>query len=179
MECCALRIKDLQIPRGQIVLRCGKGNKDRDVMLRRSVRADLERQLARRRQLHERDLARGVARVDLPRALERTCSRADQEVGWQFVLASRQLSRCPRTGRLGRHHVYPASRPTSSSAASTCERILVIPAHFNHALSFDVQGRELLVNVPLTPEQWQTTPMIINSRTAARVLLISAGGTVS
>ena len=78
-------------------------------MLPRSVRADLERQLAWRRQLHERDLARGVARVDLPEALERKYPRAAQELGWQFGFASRQLSRCPRTGRLGRHHVYPTS----------------------------------------------------------------------
>lgn len=59
--------------------------------------------------MHERDLARGVARVDLPDALERKYPRAAQEFGWQFVFASRQLSRCPRTGRPGRHHVYPAS----------------------------------------------------------------------
>jgi integron integrase len=109
MECCALRVKDVQIPRGQIVVRGGKGNKDRVVMLPRSVRADLETHLAWRRQLHERDLARGVARVDLPEALERKYPRAAQELGWQFVFASRQLSHCPRTGRLGRHHVYPAS----------------------------------------------------------------------
>jgi integrase len=50
-----------------------------------------------------------VARVALPDALERKYPRAAQELGWQFVFASRQLSHCPRTGRLGRHHVYPAS----------------------------------------------------------------------
>ena len=73
------------------------------------MRDDLERQVAGRRRLHERDLARGVARVELPDALERKYPRAAQELGWQFLFASRQLSRCPRTGRLGRHHVYPAS----------------------------------------------------------------------
>jgi integron integrase len=109
MECCQLRVKDVQLPRGQIVVRGGKGNKDRVVMLPRSVRDDLARQLEWRRQLHERDLARGVARVDLPEALERKYPRAAQELGWQFVFASRQLSRCPRTGRLGRHYVYPSS----------------------------------------------------------------------
>jgi integron integrase len=108
-ECCRLRVKDVQLPRGQIVIRGGKGNKDRVVMLPRSVRPDLERQLEWRRQLHERDLARGVARVDLPDALERKYPRAAQELGWQFVFASRQLSHCPRTGRQGRHHVYPSS----------------------------------------------------------------------
>jgi integrase len=50
-----------------------------------------------------------VARVELPDAPERKFPRAAQELGWQFVFASRQLSHCPRTGRLGRHHVYPAS----------------------------------------------------------------------
>jgi integron integrase len=109
MECCRLRVKDIELSRGQIVVRGGKGNKDRVVMLPRSVRADLERHLEWRRRLHERDLARGVARVELPDALERKYPLAAQELGWQFVFASRQLSRCPRTGRLGRHHVYPFS----------------------------------------------------------------------
>jgi integron integrase len=109
MECCQLRVKDLQLPRGQIVVRAGKGNKDRVVMLPRSARDHLEKQLQWRRQLHERDLARGVARVELPDALERKYPRAAQDLGWQFLFASRQLSHCPRTGRLGRHHVYPAS----------------------------------------------------------------------
>ena len=109
VECCRLRVKDVQFGRGQIVVRAGKGNKDRVVMLPRSVRDDLERQVAWRRRLHNRDLTRGVARVELPDALERKYPRTAQELGWQFLFASRQLSRCPRTGRLGRHHVYPAS----------------------------------------------------------------------
>jgi integrase len=65
----------------------------------------LERQVESRGQLHERD----VARVALPDALERKYPRAAQELGWQLVFAPWQLSHCPRTGRLGRHHVYPAS----------------------------------------------------------------------
>jgi integron integrase len=116
-ECCQLRVKDLQLARGQIVVRAGKGNKDRVVMLPRSVRDDLERQLAWRRRLHERDVTRGVARVELPDALERKYPRAAQELGWQFVFASRQLSHCPRTGRLGRHHVYPSSVQRAVAAA--------------------------------------------------------------
>jgi site-specific recombinase XerD len=109
MECCRLRVKDVNLERDQIVVRAGKGDKDRVVMLPRSIRADLVGALATRQQLHERDLERGVARVELPDALERKYPRAAQEFGWQFVFASRQLSRCPRTGRLGRHHVYPSS----------------------------------------------------------------------
>jgi integron integrase len=117
LECCQLRVKDVHLARGQLVVRAGKGNKDRVVMLPRSVRADLERQLDGRRQLHERDLARGVARVDLPDALERKYPRVAQELGWQFVFASRQLSQCPRTGRPGRHHVYPSSLQRAVAAA--------------------------------------------------------------
>lgn len=64
-ECCTLRVHDLDLGRGQILVRGGKGNKDRVVMLPRSIRPELEQQLAARRTLHERDLARGVARVDL------------------------------------------------------------------------------------------------------------------
>jgi len=108
-ECCTLRVHDLQLDRGQVVVRAGKGDKDRVVMLPRVVRAELEGHLAKRRRLHDRDLERGVARVDLPGALERKYPRAAQALEWQFVFASRQLSTCPRTGRVGRHHVQAGS----------------------------------------------------------------------
>ena len=104
-ECCGLRVHDLQFERDQIMVRGGKGNKDRVVMLPRSIRPELEGQLAKRQQLHERDLAR----VDLPHALERKYPCAAQAWEWQFVFASRQLSRCPRTGRVGRHHILEGS----------------------------------------------------------------------
>jgi integron integrase len=108
-ECCTLRVHDFDLGRGQMLVRGGKGDKDRVVMLPCAVRPELERQLATRRTLHERDLARSVARVDLPDALERKYPRAAQALEWQFVFASRQLSHCPRTGRVGRHHVLEGS----------------------------------------------------------------------
>jgi hypothetical protein len=86
-------------------------------MLPRTVRSALGEQIATRKQLHERDVARGVARVELPEALERKYPRAAQELGWQFLFASRQLSRCPRTSRPGRHHIYEASLQRAVSAA--------------------------------------------------------------
>lgn len=109
MECCRLRVKDVDLLRGQIMVRQGKGAKDRVVMMPKSVRTDLQAQLEARHVLHQRDLARGVARVELPDALERKYPSAARELGWQFVFASRQLSRCPRTGRLGRHHIHEGS----------------------------------------------------------------------
>lgn len=108
-ECCRLRVHDLALERGQICVRHGKGGKDHIVMLPRSVRAELERQLGWRRELHERDLAAGLARVALPDALARKYPRAAQEFGWQFLFASRQRSRDPKTGDIGRHHVDPGS----------------------------------------------------------------------
>ncbi len=110
-------MKDFSLERRQIAVRGGKGDKDRIVMLPRSVRSDLDRQLEHRRALHERDLARGVARVELPYALERKYPKAAQEWGWQFAFASRQLSACPRTGRLGRHHVHEGSLQRAVSSA--------------------------------------------------------------
>jgi integron integrase len=108
-ECCRLRVHDVDLDRQQIIVRQGKGGKDRVVMQPRSLRPELERQLTWRRQLHERDVAAGLARVALPDALARKYPRAAQELGWQFLFASRQRSRDPKTGDIGRHHVDPGS----------------------------------------------------------------------
>jgi integron integrase len=108
-ECCCLRVHDLDLRRDQITVRHGKGGKDRVVMLPKSRRAELERHLAWRRQLHERDAAAGMARVALPNALARKYPKAACELGWQFLFASRQRSHDPKTGDVGRHHIDPGS----------------------------------------------------------------------
>jgi integron integrase len=108
-ECCGLRVHDVDLRRGQIVVRHGKGAKDRVVMLPKSLRGDLERRLEWRRGLHEWDLAAGFGRVALPDALARKYPKAALELGWQFLFASRQRSRDPKTGDIGRHHVDPGS----------------------------------------------------------------------
>jgi integrase len=122
-ECCQLRVKDMIWDRDQLVVRGGKGDKDRMVMLPRTIRADLERQRDARRGFHDRDLARGVARVELPHALERRYPAAAREFGWQFLFASRQLSRCSRTGRSGRHHVFSGVGPAGGGAGRRQGRI--------------------------------------------------------
>jgi integron integrase len=136
-ECCQLRVKDVDFGRAQSVVRSGKGDKDRVVMLPMSVRADLQGRLEQRRRLHERDVARRVARVDLPDALERKYPGAAREWAWQFVFASRQLSRCPRTGRLGRHHIHDASLQRAVAEAGGAAR-LPKPMHchaFRHSFA--------------------------------------------
>ncbi len=108
-ECCRIRVHDLDLTRHQLVVRHGKGAKDRVVMVPRSLRPELERHLAWRKQLHERDSKAGLARVALPDALARKYPRAAQELGWQYLFASKQRSRDPKTGDIGRHHIDPGS----------------------------------------------------------------------
>jgi integron integrase len=109
MECLRLRVHDVDLDRCQILVRGGKGDKDRVVMLPRKLKGILAEQLERRRHQHERDLAEKQAWVDLPHALARKYPNAPRELGWQFLLASRQRSRDPRSGALGRHHLHEAA----------------------------------------------------------------------
>jgi len=69
MECCRLRMKDIDLERGQLTIRGGKGDKDRYVMLPRGVAESLRLRMQWRRELHAQDLARGFGRVEMPTAL--------------------------------------------------------------------------------------------------------------
>jgi integron integrase len=109
MECCRVRVKDIDLPRRQLTVRGGKGDKDRMLPLPQSVIAALAEQLRWREQLHQRDLAAGQGRVAMPDALDVKFPGADHSLGWQFLFASRQLSTDPRSGQIGRHHVYECS----------------------------------------------------------------------
>lgn len=109
LESCSLRVKGVDLERNQLMIRQAKGDKDRAVMLPTSLRADLERQLRWREELHEHDLARGEGWIAIPDALERKYPRAPWSLGWQFLFASRQLSIDPRSGRRGRYHVHEAA----------------------------------------------------------------------
>jgi integron integrase len=109
LESCRVRVHDVDLGRGQVLVRDGKGGKDRVVMLPRSLHGRLAEQVERRRQQHARDQARGDVWVWLPDALARKYPRAPQELGWQFLFASRQHARDPRSGKIGRHHVHVAA----------------------------------------------------------------------
>lgn len=105
LECLRLRIKDVDFGRAEILVRDGKGGKDRRVPLPISLRAELERQVGRALLLHESDLAEGAGPVFLPHALARKYPNADTEPGWQYLFQASRLSTDPRTGRAGRHHL--------------------------------------------------------------------------
>jgi integron integrase len=106
MEGLSLRVKDLDFARHAIVVRQGKGGKDRVVMLPRSLVDPLHEQLARSRALWEADRAAGRCGVDMPNALDAKYPRAGQSWPWHWVFPSLTLSVDPRSGTERRHHLY-------------------------------------------------------------------------
>ena len=105
MECVRLRVKDVDFVRNEILIRHGKGAKDRVTMLPAALAAPLQEHLARRRVVYEDDLRDGRAEVWLPDALAKKYPNAATEWGWQFVFCSGSHSTDPRGGRVRRHHV--------------------------------------------------------------------------
>jgi len=104
MECMRLRVKDVDFARGEILIRDGKGMKDRITMLPQSLIDPLRQRLARVKQLHQEDLARGYGEVYLPYALARKYPSAGREWMWQYVFPARRLSIDPRSDVMRRHH---------------------------------------------------------------------------
>jgi len=105
-ECLKLPVKDVDFGYRQILVRNGKGGKDRITMLPASVAAPLQAHLERVRVLHERDVAEGFGDVELPDAIARKYPRAPYEWGWKFVFPSHKRSVDPESGAIRRHHVY-------------------------------------------------------------------------
>jgi integron integrase len=105
-ECLELRVKDLDFDRQQIIVRRGKGHKDRVTMLPAAVRETLTGHLADVRRIHEADLARGFGRVVLPFALDRKFQNAPTEWQWQFVFPAGRICRDPRYGSPSRYHLH-------------------------------------------------------------------------
>jgi integron integrase len=105
MECVRLRVKDVEFAQRQIVIRDGKGGKDRVTMLPESLTGALQAQLKQRRMLFEDDQKVGKATVYLPDALARKYPNAAAEWGWQYVFPSGSYSIDPRSGEERRHHL--------------------------------------------------------------------------
>jgi integron integrase len=101
-----LRIKDLHFDTGHIVVRNGKGQKDRVTVLPKSIAESLKGVVEDAKKLHKRDLQDGFGSVYLPFALSRKYPNADRETAWQYVFPSRQRSRDPRSGAIRRHHIH-------------------------------------------------------------------------
>ncbi|NUM36072.1 MAG: integron integrase [Candidatus Brocadiae bacterium] len=105
MECLRLRVKDLDFEYGQVVVRDGKGNKDRLTMLASSVKEPLKGHLEKVKILHDNDLGTGFGSVYLPYALERKYPNAQKEFAWQYVFPASKLSVDPMSKVVRRHHL--------------------------------------------------------------------------
>jgi len=132
LELLRLRVKDIDFARGQIVIRAGKGAKDRVTMLPLSLRELLQQHLTELRKLHERDLVEGFGCVSMPSGLGRKYPNAEREWGWQWVFPSANRSMDSQTGRTGRHHtaetglqraIKNALRRTSITKSASCHTL--------------------------------------------------------
>lgn len=119
----ALRVKDVDFDRGVIIVRSGKGQKDRVVMLPKPIAAGLRAQLARSHAVWERDREQRLPGVYLPDALATKYPRAGESWAWHWLFPSPLLSPDPRTGRRRRHHLYPQRIGRALSRAAREARI--------------------------------------------------------
>lgn len=118
LECLRLRVKDVLFDQGQLVIREGKGNKDRITVLPETAVEALRKQIDIARRLHEGDLADGFGQVALPHAMARKYPHADREFAWQFVFPAQKLSRDPVSGVVRRHHLHESVFPETLKAAA-------------------------------------------------------------
>ena len=118
LEGLRLRVKDVGFERREILVRDGKGGKDRVTVLPENLVLPLQDQLARGKVRHDRDLAEGFGEVWLPDALGMKFPRAPRAWGWQWVFPSATLSVDPRTGVQRRHHLNEASVQKAVSGAA-------------------------------------------------------------
>jgi integron integrase len=106
MECCRLRVKDIDFDQNQVVVRAGKGDKDRLTSLPNALRDSLRLHLAKVRAQHDEDLSRGLGAVELPHALARKYPNAPREWGWQWVFPATSHYTDSDTGERRRHHLH-------------------------------------------------------------------------
>jgi integron integrase len=117
LECLRLRVKDVDLERSQLVVREGKGQKDRVTMLSTKLHEPLARHLQAVQRLHEKDLRQGYGSVYLPHALARKYPNASRSWEWQYVFPSRTRSTDPRSGEVRRHHLSESAVQRAVRAA--------------------------------------------------------------
>ena len=123
MECVRLRIKDIDFDYSQIIVRGGKGDKDRVVPLPDKYRAELRDRIDLAQQSHQQDLANGVGGVYLPVALARKYPNAQKEFHWQFLFVASRLSSDPVSKALRRHHIHQSSLQKAVTKAARAAKL--------------------------------------------------------
>lgn len=122
-EALSLRLQDVDIGRGVITVRSGKGDKDRTAILPAPLAAALQQQIERVTRLHRVDTANGFGEVYLPHALERKYPNAAKSTGWQYLFPASRIGACPRTGVLRRHHLHESAVSKAIKAATRSTKI--------------------------------------------------------
>ena len=137
MEGVRLRVKDLELEARQVVVRDGKGGKDRITVLPKNLLEPLRAQLAVRRGVYDVDLARGTAAVWMPDALDRKYPGAASQWMWQYVFAASEFSADPRSGAIRRHHIDEQLVQRAVKRAATAVRIAkpVSPHTLRHSFA--------------------------------------------
>ena len=116
-ECTQLRVKDVDFDRGEIMVRVGKGDKDRRVPLPKLASPALKIQMERVRKQFGRDLRSGVMGAALPGALDRKLQNAGRDWSWQYVFPAARLYVDRETGELRRHHIHDSAIQRAVSEA--------------------------------------------------------------
>ncbi|MDO8311398.1 MAG: integron integrase [Sideroxyarcus sp.] len=122
-ECLSLRVKDLDLAGSKLIVRQGKGNKDRVTLLPRSLMTPLAAHLEQVKAMHSADLARGQGEAPMPLALAGKYPKAGYLWAWQFVFPSSQHCRDPYTGRTVRFHVHEKTLQRTVKEAARCSAI--------------------------------------------------------
>lgn len=118
MECMRLRVQDIEFDRRQVIVRRGKGGKDRAVPLPTTLAEPLREHLNAVRRLHDTDLAAGFGAASLPDALAVKYPNAPKEWRWQYAFPSGRLSLDPRSGETRRHHLHESAVQKAVTSAA-------------------------------------------------------------
>lgn len=177
-EALSLRVKDVDFDRHAIIVRSGKGDKDRVVMLPRTLAARLKAQLMQARSLWGQDRATGRGGVYLPHALERKYPRAGESWAWFWVFPAAKLSVDPQTGIERRHHLFEErlNRQLKKAVveADLSKHVSVHTLRHSFATHLLQAGTDIRTVQELLGHSDVSTTMIYT-----HVLKVAAGGTAS
>ena len=137
IECLRLGVKDVDFVRNEITVHDGKGAKDRITMLPASLKLALQEHLKKVKVIHERDLAAGWGRVQMPMALDRKYPNAPSDWRWQWVFPQENRWKNTKTGEEGRHHMHETVlQRTVKDAVRKAEVVKHVGCHtFRHSFA--------------------------------------------